>query len=141
MVERKIEKNQGKMKAEVMRDGMKKGVFRQGNSQNERLDFGKHAGKTFREVYLEDQGYSGWTVRQEKPGAKKLGQFSSTFLEDLTKKNGGIRGKADEVERQLRDRVLEVCCEEQMGKMSRQETRAIEEHESARRERRGTSQG
>ena len=29
--------------------------------------------------------------------------------------------------RQLRDRVLEVCCEEQMAKMSLQEERAMEE--------------
>ena len=48
-------------------------------------------------------------------------------MEDLTKKNLGICGKADEVERQLRDRVLQACCEEQMGKVARQETRAMEE--------------
>ena len=51
-------------------------------------------------------------------------------MEDVTKKNLGIRGKADEVERQLRDRVLEVCCEEQMEKLSRHETRAIEEQQA-----------
>ena len=68
MVERKIEENQGRMKEEIMRDALKKGVFREGNSPNERLDFGKHAGKTFRDVYLEDQGFCGWTLRQEKPG-------------------------------------------------------------------------
>ena len=51
MVERKKEENQGMLKEEVMRDGMKKGVFREGTSPNERLDFGKHVGKTFREVY------------------------------------------------------------------------------------------
>ena len=48
MVEEKMEENQGMLKEEFMRDGMKKGVFREGNSPNERLDFGKHAGKTFR---------------------------------------------------------------------------------------------
>ena len=52
MVERKIEENQGMLKEEVMKDGVKKGVFRESNSPNERLDFGKHAGKTFRDVYL-----------------------------------------------------------------------------------------
>ena len=75
MVERKIEENQGMLKEEVMKDGVKKGVFREGNSPNERLDFGKHAGKTFRDVYLNDQGYCSWTMRQERPGAKKLVQF------------------------------------------------------------------
>ena len=80
-----------------MRDGMKKGVLREGNSPNERLDSGKHAGKTFWEVYLGDQVYCGWTMRQEKPGAKKLVQFKYFLprVEDL-KKNLGIRGKAYE---------------------------------------------
>ena len=36
-------------------------------------------------------------------------------MENLTTKNLGICGKADEVERQLRDTVLQVCSEEQMG--------------------------
>ena len=47
------------LKEEVMRDGMKKGVFREGNSPNERLDFGKHVEKTFREVYLGDPADGG----------------------------------------------------------------------------------
>ena len=44
----------------------------------------------------------------------------------------GICGKADEVERQLRDRVPQVCCEEQMGKLARQEIRAREERRAER---------
>ena len=36
------------------------------------------------------------------------------------------------MERQLRDRVLQVCCEEQMGKLARQETRAVEERRAER---------
>ena len=77
MVDRKMEENQGTLKEEVMRDGMKKGVFREGNSPNERMDFGKHAGKTFREVYLGDPEYCGWTMRQEKLTAPKLRQIFS----------------------------------------------------------------
>ena len=46
---------------------------------------------------------------------------------DLTQKNDGVRGKANEVEKQLLDRVLEACCEEQMVMLSRQEERAMEE--------------
>ena len=61
MVGRRIVENQGLMKQEVMRDGMKRCMFRNGNGPNEVLDFGKHVGKrvgkTFRQVYLEDQGY------------------------------------------------------------------------------------
>ena len=45
MVERKIEENQGMLKEEVMKDGMKKGVFREGNSPDEIIDFGKHMGR------------------------------------------------------------------------------------------------
>ena len=52
MVEKKIEENQGMLKEEVMKDGMKKGVFREGNSSDETIDFGKHAGKTFKDVCL-----------------------------------------------------------------------------------------
>ena len=127
MVQWKIEENQGMLKEEAMRDGMKKGVFRKGNSPNERLDFGK----TFREVYLGDLEYCGWTVRQEKLTAQKLRQLNYFLqrMEDLTTKNLGICGKADEVERQLRDRVLEVSCEEQPGKLARQETRALGERQ------------
>ena len=55
-------------------------------------------------------------------------------MNDLTERNDGIRGKVSEVERQLRDRVLEACCEEQMAKSSRQEARAMEE-ERARQQR------
>ena len=60
-----MEENQGMMIEEVMRDGMKKGVFREGNSPNVKLDFGKHVRKT-----LEDPGYCGWTMKQEKPGTE-----------------------------------------------------------------------
>ena len=35
MVEKKIEENQGMLKEEVMKDGMKKGVFREGNCPDE----------------------------------------------------------------------------------------------------------
>ena len=133
MVEKKIEENQGMLKKEVMRDGVKKGVFREGNSPNARFDFGKHVGKTFREVNFGDTEYCGWTMRQEKLSAPKPRQFRY-FLKrmDLTTKNLGICGKADEVERQLRDRILQVCCEEQVGKLARQETRAVEERRAKR---------
>ena len=72
MVEKKIEENQGMLKEEVMKDGMKKGVFREGNSPDEIIDFGKHAVKTFKDVYLTDQEYCSWTMKQERPGARKL---------------------------------------------------------------------
>ena len=131
MVERKIEENQGMLKEEVMKDGVKKGVFREGNSPNERLDFGKHAWKTFRDVYLNDQVYCSWTMRQERPGPKKLVQFKYFLrrMEDLTKRNTGICGKADEIERQLRDRILQLSCEEQIGKLVRQHTERLEKQE------------
>ena len=60
---------------------------------------------------------------------RELKHFKIFFrgMEDLTQKNHGIRGKASEVERQLRDSVLEVCCEEQMVKLSRQVATAMEE--------------
>ena len=131
MVERKVEENQGMLKEEVMKDGVKQGVFREGNSPDEIIDFGKHAGKTFRDVYLNDQEYCSWTMKQERPGARKLVQFKYFLrrMQDLTKRNMGICGKADEIERQLRDRILQLSCEEQMGKLVRQSTERLEKQE------------
>ena len=134
MVERKIEENQGMLKEEVMKDGMKKGVFREGNSPDEIIDFGKHVGKTFRDVYLNDQEYCSWTMKQERPGARKLVQFKYFLrrMQDLTKRNMGICGKADEIERQLRDRILQLFCEEQMGKLVRHSAERFEKQEEER---------
>ena len=83
MVERRIEENQGLIKEEVMRDGMKRCKFRGGNGPNEVLDFGKHVGKTLRQVYLEDHD---WAMRQVPPGAPKLSQFKYFLwrMNDLT---------------------------------------------------------
>ena len=75
MVEQKIEENEEMMKEEAIRDGVKRGVFRDGNGPNETLDLGKHTGKTFREVYLKDPSYCSWTVRHDKPVAMKLWCF------------------------------------------------------------------
>ena len=131
MVEKKIKDNQGMLKEEVMKDGMKKGVFREGNSPDEIIDFGKHAGKTFKDVYLTDQEYCSWTMKQERPGARKLVQFKYFLrrMQDLTKRNMGMCGKVDEIERQLRDRILQLSCEEQMGKLMRQSTERLEKQE------------
>ena len=131
MVERKKKENQGMLKEEVMKHGVKKGVFREGNSPNERLDSGKHAGKTFRDVCLNDQGYCSWTMRQERPRANKLVQFKYFLrrLEDLTKRNMEMCGKADEIDRQLRNKILQLSCEEQIGKLVRQHTERLEKQE------------
>ena len=105
------------------------GMFRDRNGTNEVLDFGKHVGKTLRQVHLEDQGYCDWAVRQVPPSAPKLSQLKYFLrrMSDLTRKNEGMCRKASEVERQLGDRVLEVCCEEKMAKLSRQEAKMMEE--------------
>ena len=110
MVARRIVENQGLMKQEVMRDGMKRCMFRNVNGPNEVLDFGKQVGKTLRQVYLEDQGYCDWAMEQVPPSAPKLSQFIHFFrkMSDLTRKNQGICGNASEVERPLMDRVLEM---------------------------------
>ena len=78
---------------------------------------------------FEGLSYCSWTVRQDKPGAMKVRCFKCFVgkMNGLTQKNDGIRGKASEVGKQLRDRVLEACCEEQIVKLSRQEERAMEE--------------
>ena len=54
MVERRMEENKEMMKEEAMRDGIKRGVTREGSGPDEKFDFGKHTGRTFREVYLVD---------------------------------------------------------------------------------------
>ena len=117
-----------------MKDGMKKGVFREGDSPGEIIDFGKHVGKTFKDVYLNDQEYCSWTMKQEGPGARKLVQIKYFLrrMQDLTKRNMGMCGKADEIERQLRDRILQLSCEEQMGKLMRQSAERFEKQEEER---------
>ena len=134
MFERKIEKNQGMLKEDGMKDGMKKGVFRGGDSPDEIINFGKHVGKTFRDVYLNDQEYCSWTMKHERPGARKLVQFKYFLgkMQDLTKRNMEICGKADEIERQLRDRILQLSCEEQMEKLVRQSAEQFEKQEEER---------
>ena len=52
-----MEENEEMMMEEAMRDGMRRGVFREGSGPDERLDFGKHMERTFREVYSEDPSY------------------------------------------------------------------------------------
>ena len=95
-------------------------MFRKGKNPNGRLDCVKHVEKTFREVYLGD-------TNSTVVGQLRQFKYFLKRMEDLTTKILGICGKAYEVERQLRDRILQECCEEQMGKLARQETRAMEE--------------
>ena len=53
-------------------------------------------------------------------------------MQDLTKRNMGMCGKADEIERQLRDRILQLSCEEQMGNLVRQSDERFEKQEEER---------
>ena len=46
--ERTMEENEGMMMEDVMRDGVKRGVFRVRHGPDETLDFGKHMEKTIR---------------------------------------------------------------------------------------------
>ena len=70
-------------------------------------------------------------MKQERPGTRKLVQFKYFLrrMQDLTKRNMGICGKADEIERQLRDRILQLSCEKQMAKLVRQSTERLEKQE------------
>ena len=69
-----MEKNE-EMMEEAMRDGMRRGVFREESGPDERVDLGKQVEKTFREVYLEDTSYCQWTERQDKPRSVEPGVF------------------------------------------------------------------
>ena len=73
-------------------------------------------------------------MKQEKPGARKLVQFKYFLrrMQDPTKRNIEICGKADEIERQLRDRILQLSCEEQIGKLGRQSAERFEKQEEER---------
>ena len=122
----------GQVEREVL-----KWYFREG--PDETLDFGKHMGKMFREVYLEDPSYCSWTVRQDKTGAMKLRCFKyfARRMNALTRMNDGIRGKTNEVGKQLRDRVLEACCE---GRAMEEERAKKKRVDRRRRERQGRKQ-
>ena len=56
-----------------------------------------------------------------KPTATKLNQFKYFVrrMDDLTQKNQRIRGKASELEKQMRHKILQVCCEELTGRNRR----------------------
>ena len=76
MVEKKIEENQGMMKEEAMKDGMKRGVFKDWNGLDEVLDFRRHMGKTFRQIHLEDPEHCRWAVNHKNPGAPWLSNLN-----------------------------------------------------------------
>ena len=82
-------------------------------------------------------------MKQGRPGARKLVQFTKFLrrMQDLTKRNMGMCGKADEMEKQLRDRILQLSCEEQMEKLMRQSKRLEKQEEDKERKAEANQKG
>ena len=65
MLEKRMERNEEMNRERAISDGRKRGMFQEGSGPDDKFDFGKHQGWTFREMYLLDDNYCEWTVRQE----------------------------------------------------------------------------
>ena len=129
-----MEKNEEKKK-EVMEDGRGRRVLQEGSGPDDVFDFGKHHGKTFQVVCFSDPGNCDWTVRQDRPltWKSKCFKYFAQKVNDLHGKRNGKRVKDDDVELQLRAKMLEVRCEEHPEKLAQEETRAMEDVTRGRR--------
>ena len=85
MVEKRMDENEETVEEEAIRDGKRRSLI------------------LFTELHL-DPNYYSWTVRQDKPVARKLRCFKcfDRRMNGLTQKNNGKRGKSSPVESQLR---------------------------------------
>ena len=74
---------------ELIRRKDEEGYFQNGYGPDEEFDFGKHHGKSFKEVYLWDQVYCQWTLQQPNPQARKLVSFKYFLrrMGDITDKD------------------------------------------------------
>ena len=72
----------------MVREKEEEGVFASGKGVDEKIDFRKYKEKSLREVYLQDQGYCEWAVRQN-PVTRKLKSLKYFFrcMVDITERN------------------------------------------------------
>ena len=103
---------------ELIRRKNEEGYFRKGNGPDEEFDFGKHYGKSFKEVYLGDQGYCQWTLQQSQPQARKLMNFKYFLrrMGDITDKEKREREKGGDwvvakLRQEVRNRLMETAKE------------------------------
>ena len=75
MVDEKAEEHEKARLGELIRRKDEEGYFRKCSGPDDEFDFGKHNGKSFKEVYLWDPGYCQWTLQQTNPQARKLVNF------------------------------------------------------------------
>ena len=95
MVDEKAEEQEKARLGELIWRKDEEGYFRKGNGPDEEFDFGKHHGKSFKEVYLRDPGYCQWTLQQANPQARKLVSFKYFLrrMGDITDKEERDREK------------------------------------------------
>ena len=62
MVDEKAEEEEKVRLEELIRRKEEDGFFRKGSGPDEKFDFGKHHGRSFKDVYLWDQGYCQWAL-------------------------------------------------------------------------------
>ena len=117
MVDEKAEEEEQARLAELIRRKNEEGFFRKGSGPDEKFDFGKHHGRSFKEVYLWDQGYCQWAI-QQKPQTKTLLSFKYfarrmgdiTYMEEKAREKGGDWVVA-KLRRELSNRVQETAKE------------------------------
>ena len=118
MVDEKAEEQEKARLGELIRRKDEEGYFRKGNGPDEEFDFGKHHGKSFKEVYLWDPGYCQWTLQQTNPQARKLVSFKYFLrrMGDITDKEERDREKGGDwvvakLRQGVRNRILETARE------------------------------
>ena len=118
MVEEKAGEMEKERMSELIRQKDEEGYFRKGNGPNEEFDFGKHHGKSFKEVFLWDQDYCQWTLQQSQPQARQLMSFKYFLrrIGDITDKAERKREKKGDwvvakLRQEVRDRLMEAAKE------------------------------
>ena len=118
MVDEKAGEMEKERISELIRRKNAEGYFRKGNGPDEEFDFGKHYGKSFKEVYLWDQGYCQWTLQQSQPQARKLMNFKYFLrrMGDITDKEERESEKVGDwvvakLRREVRNRLMETAKE------------------------------
>ena len=84
---KRVEQNERKRKTELMKEGVRRMFFQEGRGPDGVFNFGKYEGQTFAAVYLKDQSYAEWAVKQDKCWKWKLKciKFFQKRLSDLEK--------------------------------------------------------
>ena len=118
-IEKRVEEER---KAELMKEGVRRMYFQEGGGPDCVFNFGKYEGKIFAAVYLKDQSYVEWAVKQDRCRTWKLKAFQYFILRlrDLER----VMKREKELEEMKRVARTECLVEE----MAQEEMKIVEKH-------------